>query len=372
MKKIKIIAALAAVCTVLSLFLSSCGKTADFIHADGRVLKDGSGSVYLIKGMAFGNDVWSEPTEPPEWHHDENSYRELASLGFNTVRFYLNYGLLEQAPYEYRETGFAWLDRNIAWAKKNGIRLLLNMHCPQGGYQSQGDGDALWTVAENRERLKALWTEIAKRYADEPTVLGYGLVNEPIPVGGAAAWEALANEITDAVRAYDRNHIIFVEKISGQKDAAGAEVSRDIPDDGWFPRISDGNAAYEFHFYDPFEFTHQDFDWVDTAGVNAVYPSDRADRQTLEGLLADVIAFSKQYDVPIFCGEFGAGRHCFEEGRGGEEWVSDMLDVLLENGVGFSYHDYKEYAFGLYYDEDGSPEYRRNDALADVFAEKLK
>lgn len=48
------------------------------------------------------------------------------------------------------------------------------MHYPQGGYQSQGNGMALWTDPENQRRLVKLWGEIARRYADEPAIQGYG------------------------------------------------------------------------------------------------------------------------------------------------------------------------------------------------------
>ena len=171
-----------------------------FIHADGKQLVDEDGKPYTIKGMAFGNEVWSNPSAEPTRHHDAESYQELAEMGFDSVRFYLNYGLFESDsnPYTYREEGFAWLDKNIAWAKAAGIRLVLNMHYPQGGYQSQGDGTALWTEPENQKRLCALWTEIARRYADEPVILGYGLVNEPVVAAASGEkslelWQSVAD-----------------------------------------------------------------------------------------------------------------------------------------------------------------------------------
>ena len=96
-----------------------------FIRADGRLLKDETGKQYTIKGMAFGNEVWSNSSAPPAAHHNAESYQDLAEMGFDSVRFYLNYVLFESdaAPYVYREEGFQWLDQNIAWAKAAGIRL---------------------------------------------------------------------------------------------------------------------------------------------------------------------------------------------------------------------------------------------------------
>ena len=70
-----------------------------FIHADGKQLVDEDGKPYTIKGMAFGNEVWSNPSAEPTRHHDAESYQELAEMGFDSVRFYLNYGLFESDSY---------------------------------------------------------------------------------------------------------------------------------------------------------------------------------------------------------------------------------------------------------------------------------
>ena len=212
----------------LKRIINNSGGYTGFITADGRILKDENGRQYIIKGMAFGNKVWDNPAEPPvNKHHTEESYEELADLGFNSVRFYLNYSLFENdaSPYEYKESGFKWLDQNIEWAEKYGIRLVLNMHYPQGGYQSQGNGDELWTDTENQNRLIALWTEIARRYSDNPSVMGYGIVNEPVVSAKdyedpLEKWRELAQDITDSIRTVDDNHLIFVERMCAAEDTA--------------------------------------------------------------------------------------------------------------------------------------------------------
>lgn len=252
-----------------------------FVHTEGTrfVLR---GKPYMIRGMAMGNGVWDNPYSAPAGDHGEDFFRELAELGFNSVRFYLNYALFESdaSPYEYRQEGFDWIDLNLRWAKANGIRLILNMHYPQGGYQSQGSGDRLWTVPENRERLSALWGKIAERYADEEGIIGYGLVNEPIPVGEADArdglrvWRELAQGIAGEIRKYDRNHVIFVEKVLGVKAPGGGETDWSLPFADQFVTIEDENTAYEFHTYDPHSYTHQGFDWAGTAGTASTYPND--------------------------------------------------------------------------------------------------
>lgn len=249
-----------------------------FVYAQGTKLYAPSGEEYLIRGIAFGNEIWGNPKNPSTVHHDEQSYKEISELGFNSVRFYLNYALFEDDsnPYTYKESGFEWLDKNIEWAKKYDIKLVLNMHYPQGGYQSQGNGMALWTDAQNQNRLIALWKEIARRYADEEYILGYGFINEPVvPLLDTDAKtvgqvQSLMQRITDAVREVDKNHLVFIERMCASKAENGE--SRWVS--GEF-LINDDNAVYEFHAYSPHEFTHQDMDWAGTESQITFYPSDK-------------------------------------------------------------------------------------------------
>ena len=83
--------------------------------------------------------------------------------------------------------------------------------------------------------------------------------------------------------------------------------------------------------------------------------------------------WGKAHNVPLFLGEFGAIRTSFENNRGGERWTQDMLDLLKERNLHFTYHDYHEGSFGLFYGDDTLPdEANANTALMDVFKTSLK
>lgn len=255
-----------------------------FIHTDGRFLKDESGKEILIKGMAFGNNVWENPLKPPvNQHHTRESYAELAAMGFNSVRFYLNYGLFEDDdnPYVYKESGFEWIDKNVSWARENGMCLVLNMHYPQGGYQSQGAGHKLWEDKENQNRLVALWREISRRYKDETGIIGYGLLNEPVvPASdanlGTDKWAALMEKMIKAVRESDKKHLIFLENILAFQDEDSYEMDWNTKNDRHNFAVSSTreNIVYEFHFYSPFTFTHQGLSWTNASEFNKIYPNE--------------------------------------------------------------------------------------------------
>ncbi len=520
----------------------------EFIYADGQVLKY-KGETYVLKGMAFSNDAGTESrSTPPANCHDEQSYAELANLGFNSVRFYLSYKFFEDdaSPYTYKQSGWDWLDQNIAWAKNHGMRLVLNMHTPQGGYQSLGKGWALWEgedSASNQARLTALWAEIAERYADEPTVVGYGLINEPIvPWNGSAEaalemYQTLMNNIVEEIRRVDTNHVIFAERVIGayEYDASHNVTAKhgDLNASNNFVLITDSesNVAYELHTYAPSSVTHSGQSWNGTVGKYADYPnplknfygawgetasvsgitksqylsnssswtqisstktkvsqsglqgvvtlypsssgttyfddititeydtdgstvlasytydfdtntvfgtwratqaysassgrtggcmtatltqdggkiyddfdylyiesghyyqisgyakgsgsvkleiafqtvSSTAPRtkQTLADYMAAELAFGTDNNVPMYVGEFGTGVPSFENGLGGEQWVADMIDILTEYNVSFSYHTYHEENFGLWQNNVTQKRANCNEVLANMFRSTL-
>lgn len=508
-----------------------------FLHRSGKLIVDANGQPVLLKGVAFGNEVWSDK-EVPNTHHNEEDFRRVKEMNMNVIRFYINYKTFENdnAPYQYKQNGWNWIDQNIAWAKKYGIYLIINMHAPQGGFQSQGNGDALWNNTTNQDRLTALWKAIAAKYKNEQQIAGFGLVNEPVPTASIQQWKQLAQRITTEIRSVNKNHLLFVEKAIYVKGAPAEDADLN------FPLTTDDNTVYEFHIYDPFQYTHQLFSWAGLgeggkypdenvlsytngtwytatfnnpsinsgnsnwtffegdkykitdpkikiglpalvgAGVSGkIYFDDivikeydasgnfvqnilaesldditgwsywssnnsgtggiaqsgysnnksvfiegstadcnmsnyskffapiqnysyqingwmkgeniapaasaklridflttsdplyRRNKQLLEASLKRVIDWGAAKNVPLYMGEFGVGIHCFQNGKGGLQWVTDMIDIAKANNLHFTYHSYHEDSFGLYFGYGSLPDpAQANQPLIDLFKTKLK
>jgi endoglucanase len=237
------------------------------LRVRGAEIVDGTGRSVTLRGVAFGNEVWSNERIARR-HHGEQDFARLAAMGMNVVRFYLNYRTLESDadPGHYLGDGFAWLDENVAWARKNGVYLVWNLHVPPGGYQSLGKGGGLWTDPALQQRFIAWWRALAAHFRGEPAVAGYDLLNEPGVTKSIDQWKELAERTAKAIREVDPEHMLFVERVNS--------VAQHWKEDGArnFFRIGDPNVVYEFHFYKPFHFTHQGAPWVDFAAEDTHYP----------------------------------------------------------------------------------------------------
>lgn len=171
-------------------------------------------------------------------------YRRVAALGMNVVRLNMSYLLFEQdeRPYHYDAEGWEWLDKQVAWARSAGVYLMPDMHAPQGGYQAPGyDGD-FWDNPEPRERLKALWAEIARRYQNETQIAAYSLFNEPFTNNRNHLWVSFAHELVRVIRDVDENRLLNIEM----------DVESGIPF-----TLDDSNVMYDSHFYEPWRFAAQ-------------------------------------------------------------------------------------------------------------------
>lgn len=228
-----------------SVMVESCDEKSpeltEYVYVEGTSLFL-NGEEYIIQGVCASNGVAASPEVYDVDMMSEDDYKEISSLGMNTVRFLFNYNLLEDDsnPYVYKDAGWEWIDMNLEWAEKYGVHVILDCHLSQGGIPATGGNSYIWTVGEEKqERLVAMWKAIAERYCNNTTVLGYGLVNEPtIDTNKESDWSALANRLRDTIRSVDKNHVLFVQRAFLEKDRSYV-----------YPELEDNNWVLEIHKY---------------------------------------------------------------------------------------------------------------------------
>jgi aryl-phospho-beta-D-glucosidase BglC (GH1 family) len=186
----------------------------------------------------------------------------IKSMGFNSVRLPLNARfLLPEGSVQFREEGFQAVQHALDLARSAGLYVILDMHAAPGGQAGKDIDDSPDYCAElflnntNQDRLVALWRAIAERWANDPIIAGFDLINEPIPWRDQL-WDKCRPSETDywykfilalyplyqrigaAIREVDPNHMLIV-----QGAYWGSDVSVSLGDP------FDANMTYSFHFY---------------------------------------------------------------------------------------------------------------------------
>jgi endoglucanase len=107
------------------------------------------------------------------------------------------------------------LDKIVAYAKSLGLRIILDMHCSAPNVNEQIGFNGRWYTSDgpngaggttmglpndprNEAQLTAAWVTLAQRYANEPAMCGFDLVNEP----WATTWDS--DPVTGIAAAYER------------------------------------------------------------------------------------------------------------------------------------------------------------------------
>ncbi len=124
-------------------------------------------------------------------------------------------------------------------AHKHGMSVILDLH-NYGRY----DGQTIGTAAVPTASFADFWNRLASVVGDHPAVHGYGLMNEPHDMGGAAVWPTAAQAAVDAIRQVDRDTTIVVagDNWSNAEHWASSNAGLKIVDPS-------NNLMYEAHIY---------------------------------------------------------------------------------------------------------------------------
>ena len=336
-----------AVALLAALFARSpVAAATDFIHADGKRLVDGRGGDFTVKGVNLGN--WLVPegymfeftharsateiaavidalvgaeaaaqfwTQFRDVYIAEEDIRFIKAAGFNTVRVPLHWRLFVKPGDDgqmsgqagdndrFDEPGWPLLDRLVQWCRESGLRVIIDLHAAPGGQtgvnHDDGSGFPLTFYVPRYRRLTiALWQKLAAHYRDEPAVLGYDLLNEPVSPYSDEDYlnprlEPLYRDIVAAIRSVDPNHLVFL---------AGAQWSTNF---AVFGRPFDGNAVYTFHKF-----------WA----------------KPTRAALQDYLDFGNRWNVPLMIGETGEYT---------DDWNQKFRQLNEQSGIGWCFWPYK-------------------------------
>jgi len=284
-----------------------------------------------IRGAALMDDssLWfPEITEPSPDAIEERDWAFTALGDMNAARLVVKMDYFLDGEGKPKESGFAFLDGQLAMAEKYGLKVILDMHAPPGGaiqdYRETAEALSFWRDDSLKDLFVKGWSAIAKRYAEDKRILAFELMNEPS--GQPDDYWNLMGRTIAAIRETDPDHLIILQ-----------------PDREWkVRRLPDDNQAFSFHFYTPMGFTHQGVadnpKFREISGVQ--YPGEAAghdgkkafyDANSLRADLSYPARVSRETGVPVIVGEFGVSTKADERSAG--RWISDALRAADDLGL---------------------------------------
>lgn len=329
---------------IMALFMLTLGtaNASNFVTIKGENLMDANGKKLYIVGTNLGN--WLNPEgymfdfkktncewmindmvcelagsdfAREFWQAFKDNYITEADIayikqtGANTIRLPFNYKLFTREDYMGKndETeGFKQMDKVIDWCRKYDLHLILDMHdCPGGQTGDNIDNGHgypwLFESEASQQLFCQIWQKIASRYKDEPVILGYELMNEPIATMFSdslraalnAKLEPLYKRATKAIREVDLNHIILL-----------------------------GGAQWNGNF-EPFS------DWKFDNKI--MYTCHRYGGEPTKAAIQSIIDFRDKTKLPMYMGEIGHNT---------DQWQADFCATMKKANIGYTFWPYKK------------------------------
>lgn len=267
----------------------------------------------------------------------EKDMEKIASWGLDHVRIPVDYNVLERDG-GYLDAGFGRINRAVGWARKYGLNAVIDLHKTAGFSFDQGEAEAGFFDSETyQERFIRLWEQIARRCGGDAAHVAFELLNEVTEERFIGVWNRVAAACIRRIRAICPDHIILVG--SYHNNSAHAVPALEKP--------ADGRVIYNFHCYEPLEFTHQGAYWVPELDRNrrltfeeAQIPADYFDRA-----FAPAIEAARKNGTELYCGEYGVIDRCAPEEA--VKWYRQIHAAFEKYGISRAAWSYKEMDFGL-------------------------
>ena len=272
----------------------------------------------------------------------EEDFKKAASWGIDHIRVPFDYNIIEnEEGTEYKEEGFARLARAAELARKYGLNIVLDLHKTAGfSFDSYSENEhGFFEDEKYQQRFYRLWEQMAKRFGSDSEHIAFELLNEVTDDKYIEVWNKVIKNCISIIRKYAPDTIILVG--SYWNNHASAVKALESP--------YDDKVVYNFHSYDPLEFTHQGAPWVQNEDFDVnrriSFEESGVDAAFFEGQFISAIEKAKAEGAELYCGEYGVIDRAAPEDV--VKWFRTINGVFEKYGISRSAWTYKEMDFGF-------------------------
>lgn len=268
----------------------------------------------------------------------EPDFAQIARWGFDHVRLPIDYNVIQNEDGSMKPDGLARVENAIALARKYGLNIVLDLHKTQGFSFDAGEHEAGFFESEAyQEKFFAIWECLSARFGQDSAHIVFELLNEVTEAAFLPAWKRISRECVRRIRLHAPETLILLGSYNWNSARTVPEL--DAP--------YDARVLYNFHFYEPMDFTHQGAYWMPWKDINArcSYAESGACEAFFEDFLAPAFEKAEKEGTELYCGEFGVIDVVAPEEA--LKWFRDLHAVFARHGVAHSLWSYKQMDFGL-------------------------
>jgi len=286
----------------------------------------------LGRGINLGNAL--EAPKEGQWGVtlQEEYFKLIKQAGFDSVRIPIKWSAhaFEQKPYTIDAKFFERVDWTIRNALSNNLYVIINMHHYDEIYDNP---------EKHSERFLSLWQQIAEHFKDQSETVLFEFLNEPCRKLDEKIWNQLTADTLQVVRKSNPQRIVVIGPTNWNNINKLEKLV--LPD-------SDRNIIVSFHYYQPFNFTHQGAEWVGEQSKNWLgtkWTETDKEKQVIEKDLDRAFEWGKEHNRPIYIGEFGAYSKADMESR--VRWTAFVAREAEKRNFSWSYWEFCS-GFGVY------------------------
>jgi len=283
-----------------------------------------------LQGINIGNAL--EAPKPGLWGVTiQKSYlHSIADAGFNGVRIPARFsGHTGEPPaFPIDQTFLETVDKTILWGLDEGLVVILDLH---------GFTELMEDPVANESQFLKIWEQLSKHYQSYPDRLWFELINEPSGNLVADRWNDLVDKSLQTIRQTNPQRKVLVGGVN--YSTVDSLFLLDLPQDPHLIGV--------FHFYAPFEFTHQGAGWVESSAnwLGTTWTGTETQKDAVRKALDRAVFWSHQSQIPILMGEYGVIKKADAKSR--RRWISFVASEAEKRRIGWLYWSFCS-NFGIY------------------------
>lgn len=305
-------------------------------HTEGGKILDSNGQPVRIAGVSwFGMETSSYAPHGLWSRNYKDMLDQIKKSGFNTIRLpfasqAFDAGSIPNGIDTTKNPDLAnistldLMDKIVSYAGQIGLKIILDRHRPDSNGQS-----ALWyTDAYPESRWISDWKMLAARYANNPTVVGTDLHNEPHDTACWGCgdqkldWKAAAERGGNAVLSVNPNLLIIVEGVQAF-------------DNQWY--WWGGNLAGVLHnpvnLSVPNRIVYSPHDYPSSVSGQPWF-NDASYPNNLQSVWDASWGYIQKNNIaPVMLGEFGTKLQTAQDGQ----WLDTLVAYLKNNNMNWTF-----------------------------------